>query len=966
MKQLLLFLLFCISFYSVSSQSIVFVDQDALGSSDGSSWINAYTDLHLALTNSNPGDTLFLKAGTYTVSTEMEAFVIDKHLSVIGGFEGSETSSSHNNPDDNITILSGDRNGDDEDGNRDLNKSDNALHVIQVLTGPRMVYLEGITIKGGYSAQNGELGDAATSGAGLIGEGRMLLYNVVFLDNSATFGGGAHILSGSYLAEFIWCKFMNNNASTFGGGIYAGASGTNLRVIDSEFINNYALQSGGGILCGGIGSTASIENSDFLNNISGFGGAGLQCDTDGNIWIYRCDFNENRARFGAGLRIQGGAIALVSESNFNSNVAQRTEDSEFTFGGGVHVVTNAKANFTSCDFDGNSSSLSGAALSVGINSEVGLSYGILSNNQSGFGGAVSVYNKSRITSVQNVYQANTVLGAELGNIGGAVYGTDSSFVRLDGDIFIDNEGFDGGAVYVSTVSNLEVVSSTFEQNTADFGGAVFVNTESSACIHGSKLNNNRGNSFGGAMYVWQEGYAIIDDCEINENSAEFGAGAIHFDNGNHSSIRNTTFQSNLTSNVEFTEIDGGAIYQNNTNLTIMDSRFEQNRSEWRGGAIFSLGTYTLKISGSDFIKNTSYSNGGGLAAEQGGTLDIWESNFIENESFFGGGLCAFGDISMRIAGCIFDGNLAQIAAGLSIIGGADESKLNYITSSQFLRNRSVDLGFDNDVYVGAINQYNAHLLVENSVFYDNYSALGGSAIFGSDAGEIDNPLTLRNNTFANNVSDGGATININELDATRGHVVFTQNNIFDNDSPNFEIFDAASSLTSHGGNVSSSDDTEFLTHSSDLNEQEIAFNDKENGDLTLSDESPAVNAGTLPASTEDILGNPRVGAPDAGAYENQNVENLVFTESRSVNGIDLLITPNPVSENMRVILPSTELVNPDISLVDMEGKVIRLNAIALKSTQFVEYNIGHLSAGSYILQLSDDGVLIGQKRFVKQ
>ena len=72
--------------------SILFVDQDASGNGDGTSWANAYTDLGEALTSNNMFDEVWVAEGTYQPG-EIRAsfFLLPPNISVYGGFSGTET-----------------------------------------------------------------------------------------------------------------------------------------------------------------------------------------------------------------------------------------------------------------------------------------------------------------------------------------------------------------------------------------------------------------------------------------------------------------------------------------------------------------------------------------------------------------------------------------------------------------------------------------------------------------------------------------------------------------------------------------------------------------------------------------------------------------------------------------------------------------------------------------------------------
>ncbi|MDD2550927.1 MAG: right-handed parallel beta-helix repeat-containing protein, partial [Bacteroidales bacterium] len=112
-------LLLCISAclligFPLYSQTIVYVNQSASGSDNGTSWVDAYTSLQNALTSASVGDELWVAAGTYkpTGTTDRNvSFVLLQDLGLYGGFNGTETSREERDWRANATILSGDKIG---------------------------------------------------------------------------------------------------------------------------------------------------------------------------------------------------------------------------------------------------------------------------------------------------------------------------------------------------------------------------------------------------------------------------------------------------------------------------------------------------------------------------------------------------------------------------------------------------------------------------------------------------------------------------------------------------------------------------------------------------------------------------------------------------------------------------------------------------------------------------------------
>jgi hypothetical protein len=81
--------------------AVRYVNGAAIGSNDGSSWVNAYTDLQAALAAAVSGDEIWVAAGTYkpTATTNRSvSFALKNGVGVYGGFLGNEASRGDRNP----------------------------------------------------------------------------------------------------------------------------------------------------------------------------------------------------------------------------------------------------------------------------------------------------------------------------------------------------------------------------------------------------------------------------------------------------------------------------------------------------------------------------------------------------------------------------------------------------------------------------------------------------------------------------------------------------------------------------------------------------------------------------------------------------------------------------------------------------------------------------------------------------
>jgi uncharacterized repeat protein (TIGR02543 family) len=218
---------------------IIYVNDDATGFNDGTSWQNAYTDLQSALSTSGFGDWIWVAAGTYKPGTfPNDSFSMERDLAIYGGFPNSgDPNMADRDWCGNPTILSGDI-------GVEGNNLDNCRHVFyhpEMLHLDSSAVLDGFTITAGYSTY--------TDGAGMYNaDCSPTISNCTFVGNTAVNGGGIYNTSSSS-PILTNCTFYNNTATTNGGGI----CNTGTLLISSPvltnctFYNNTAATYGGGI-----------------------------------------------------------------------------------------------------------------------------------------------------------------------------------------------------------------------------------------------------------------------------------------------------------------------------------------------------------------------------------------------------------------------------------------------------------------------------------------------------------------------------------------------------------------------------------------------------------------------------------------------------------------------------------------------------------------------------------------------
>ena len=251
----------------------IYVDADANGANNGSSWTDAYNFLQDALAAASSGDQIWVAQGMYkpdqgsgiTPGNRGASFRLINGVKIKGGYAG------FGEPDPNAwdvelyeTILSGDLNGDD--GPDFTNNYENSYHVVNGSGRNRTAMLEGFIITAG----NADGTYPACNGGGI--------YNV--------YGGSPTVAN---------CIFKKNSASAYGGGVYIFMD-SHPMLSHCTFIGN-STNSGGGS-CSRTGCAPILSNCVFSGNSATSKGGGIW--NEGSLTLIGCTFNGNSGKGGTG------------------------------------------------------------------------------------------------------------------------------------------------------------------------------------------------------------------------------------------------------------------------------------------------------------------------------------------------------------------------------------------------------------------------------------------------------------------------------------------------------------------------------------------------------------------------------------------------------------------------------------------------------------------------------------------
>ena len=246
---------------AATAAGTIYVDADATGSNNGTSWADAYTDLQSALGAANSGDQVWVAAGTYRPTTGTDrnvSFQMETGVAIYGGFAGTETALGQRDIAGNPTILSGNI------GDQATN-ADNSYHVVVAsLFVDGSAVLDGVTVRDG----NADGVSGADVGGGLRVDGSPTIANVTLTGNSAASGGGASIKGGTWTDVTI----TGNTAFFKGGGSYIAGPAA----LTNVTISGNTAQNGGGIFV--LRGTPQLTRVTLTGNSASVVGAAIYAE----------------------------------------------------------------------------------------------------------------------------------------------------------------------------------------------------------------------------------------------------------------------------------------------------------------------------------------------------------------------------------------------------------------------------------------------------------------------------------------------------------------------------------------------------------------------------------------------------------------------------------------------------------------------------------------------------------------
>jgi hypothetical protein len=310
---------FSLEFSVVSGEAVetvCYVDANAPGKNDGSSWKDAFLFLQDGLAATKTGE-IRVARGIYrpdlgeglSPGDQDAEFRLRGSIVLKGGYAGSRGP----NPNErNVfafeTILSGDLQGDDQPMPHvaamvvDYSRAENSRHVVTIRDTNAAPVLDGFTITGGIARGSDLATDIGGGGAIYDEGGNPIIRNCLIVSNGTNYYGGAICTRGPGAFTITDCTLANNWANWAGGAIYC-YSNAHL-VMDRCFLtSNGALYQGGAVASFG---NARLEISSTL--ITGNKAMAVDSSRGGGVYgsltrtyLDNCTIAGNLAASGTGV-----------------------------------------------------------------------------------------------------------------------------------------------------------------------------------------------------------------------------------------------------------------------------------------------------------------------------------------------------------------------------------------------------------------------------------------------------------------------------------------------------------------------------------------------------------------------------------------------------------------------------------------------------------------------------------------
>lgn len=527
------------------------------------------------------------------------------------------------------------------------------------------------------------------------------------------------------------------------------------------------------------------------------------------------------------------------------------------------------------------------------------------------GGAVYIYRGN------GIFNNTTFTGNKARQNGGGVfiYWSNSTFINT---IFSNNNGENGAAVHIYKWGNSSFLNTQFTNNNASYrSGGVYIDSYCNISFSNATFLGNNASSRGGAVHIDMYSNVSFENSIFDSNNVEYSGGALDIFGGNGRFL-NTEFKNNNANST------GGALFINYGGKgSFVNTTFTGNNGNTGGGAIYTKEGNISFIS-STFTANNASSNGGVFNIVSG-NITIDNSTFLNNNAINGSAFYLY-DSNMYITNSTLTGNENPLWY----------TPISNVTMDQY----TIDNSDKKFIYmnISAINFIYGYTAFLNISVYSNNGIVSEGIIY----------IIVNNKTYAVNVNQGTAIINISNLEAGLYNL-----DVIYNGTDNYYKFNTPYSLTVAKAKANITADIKDVVYGND-----IIINI-----TTTAEDSVAyvvINKTTYSCNITEKEGIISIPGLDPDFYE----LNLTYKETKNYNKTTILINFTVYKMNSTIDVSGDDIVYGENVLINVQTScddsvvyVIVNNKTFICNLTHGEgvINISGLDAGYYELNVTYNG-----------
>ncbi len=227
---------------------------------------------------------------------------------------------------------------------------------------------------------------------------------------------------------------------------------------------------------------------------------------------------------------------------------------------------------------------------------------------------------------------NVILQGNKAKSGGGMANIDGSNPVLVDVVFLENVAeYNGGGLDHRYSSKLLMENVNFIGNSAQYGGAIALSGSQNITLTNVTFTGNKASIYGGGIFEANCKNVAMTEVNFGENRADHGAALAHFDSD--TLLTRVDFDTNTAS------LNGGAIFNEKGNLTIIGAYFRNNKVTLdsphmiggNGGAIWSRDLSKIKIYNALFWKNVAFNGGSAIYNAKNSQLLIVNASFSHHD-----------------------------------------------------------------------------------------------------------------------------------------------------------------------------------------------------------------------------------------------------------------------------------------------------------------------------------------------